>query len=349
MTRFLPRDAGVLATLALLLASALWASSFVVLKMAFAVYDPMVVIFGRMLVGSLLFLALWRNFRTVKYQPGDWKPLLFMAFCEPGMYFVFEALALENTDAGQAGMIVALLPLMVAAAARIFLGERVSPRTWAGFTLALAGAAWLSLDAVSTATAPNPALGNFLEFLAMVCATGYMITLKRMSVRYSPLFLTAIQAFFGTAFYFPLLFLPSTAMPTIFDPLGVGAIVYLGAFVTLAAYALYNYGTSKIPASQASAFTNLIPVVTLAMGWAVLGERLTLWQYAASGLVLFGVVLSQDRKGRRERRARELAAQPLTPAGTDGPVAAVAALELGGEPGGELNGGLGEIPGQEQP
>lgn len=300
MTRFLPKDAVMAATLSLLLASALWASSFVVLKLAFRVYDPMVVMFGRMLVGSLIFLLLWRNFRTVNYQPGDWKPLLFMVLCEPGLYFVFEALALENTDAGQAGMIVALLPLMVAAGARVFLGERVSARTWTGFVLALTGAAWLSLGAETTSTAPHPILGNFLEFLAMACAAGYMITLKRMCVRYSPLFLTALQAFFGAVFFFPLLFLPSTAMPTAFDPLGVGAIVYLGAFVTLAAYALYNYGASKIPASQASAFTNLIPVLTLIMGWAVLGERLTPWQYLASGLVLFGVLLSQDRRSRRK-------------------------------------------------
>ncbi|ADU63226.1 MAG: DMT family transporter [Pseudodesulfovibrio sp.] len=292
-----------LALLALLLAVTLWASSFIVLKVAFTRFDPMVVIFGRMAVASLCFLFVFRRLvRTVEYRPGDWKLLLFMGVCEPGLYFIFEAMALTYTDASQAGMICALLPLMVALGARFHLGEHTSRRTFAGFALAIVGAVALSAAATPSATAPNPALGNFLEFLAMVCATGYMVTLKGLMPRYSPWFLTMIQAFIGSIFYFPLLFLPSTAMPTTFDPLGIGAILFLGVFVTILAYGFYNFGMSKIPASQASAFVNLIPVITLVFAWFMLGERLAPLQYAASAVVLTGVFLSQDRK----------AAQPAT-------------------------------------
>jgi drug/metabolite transporter (DMT)-like permease len=53
---------------------------------------------------------------------------------------------------------------------------------------------------------------------------------------------------------------------------------------------------SKIPASQASAFVNLIPVITLVFAWVFLSERLSPFQYVASGVVLAGVYLSQDRK-----------------------------------------------------
>lgn len=130
----------------------------------------------------------------------------------------------------------------------------------------------------------------------MLCAAGYMITLKGLTPRYSPWFLTMIQAFVGSLFYFPLLFLPSTTLPTEFSLVGVLSIAYLGIFVTIAAYGLYNYGMSKIPASQASAFINLIPVLTLFFGWFFLGERLNWIQYAASLLVIAGVFLSQDKK-----------------------------------------------------
>lgn len=285
-----------LPVLALLLASTLWASSFVALKIAFRHYDPMVVIFGRMFIATLCFAAFWKNFRHLNYQAGDWKWLLFMAFCEPCLYFVFEAMAIENTQASQAGMIVAMLPLMIAVGARFWLGEIISRRTIFGFVVAMVGAALLSIGAQETEAAPNPMLGNFLEFLAMVCATGYMLTLKRMCVRYSPWFLTAVQAAVGSVFFFPTLFLPTTTLPTHFSLEGVSMIVYLGAFITLGAYGLYNLGASKIPAHQASAFTNLIPVITLILGWAILGEELTMLQYAASAIVLLGVVLSQDRR-----------------------------------------------------
>ncbi|HBE94016.1 MAG TPA: EamA family transporter [Desulfovibrio sp.] len=292
-----PRTRALLPLLALVSASTIWASSFVALKVAFQIYDPMVVIFGRMLVASLCFLPGWKTLRAgFAYRKGDWKPLLFMAVCEPGLYFIFEALAIKNTDASQAGMITAMLPLLVAVAARFFLKERISPRTLGGFGLAIAGAVWLSAAAQASATSPHPALGNFMEFLAMVCATGYMISLKSLTARYTPWVLTAIQAFVGAIFYLPLACAPWTPAPTHLDPLGLAAILYLGVCVTLGGYGLYNYGMSKVPANQASAFINLIPVLTLFLGWALLGERLSFPQYAASALVLAGVVLSQDRR-----------------------------------------------------
>ncbi|WFS63706.1 DMT family transporter [Pseudodesulfovibrio thermohalotolerans] len=277
----------------------LWASSFIVLKIAFQRFDPMVVIFGRMFVASLCFLLVFKNLRRIDYQPGDWKLLAFMGICEPGLYFVFEAMALTYTDASQAGMICALLPLMVAVAARLTLKEPLKWRTVAGFCLAIVGAVILSSVAEPTATASNPTLGNFLEFLAMVCACGYMISLKKLTPRYSPWFLTMVQAFVGSAFYFPLLFLPSTELPTAFDFTGVAAVLYLGVFVSLGAYGMYNYGMSKIPTAQASAFINLIPVITLGMGFVLLGERLNWMQYAASALVIAGVYVSQDAKSKK--------------------------------------------------
>ena len=277
-------------------AMVLWASSFIALKLAFRSVDPLLVILGRMLVASCCALCFFSNFRKgFAYRRGDWKALLFMSFCEPCLYFLFEAKALENTTASQAGMICALLPLLVAIAARIFLGERISARTLTGFILAISGAVWLSASAKPESEAPNPALGNLLEFIAMLCATGYIITVKRLTSRYSPFALTALQAFVGAVFYLPVLFLPATTLPAHLDLGGVLSIVYLGIFVTLGAYGLYNYALSRVPATQASAFVNLIPVLTIMMGWLILGEAFTPIQYLAALLIFTGIFLSQGR------------------------------------------------------
>jgi drug/metabolite transporter (DMT)-like permease len=282
------------AYLGLVTAMILWASSFVALKLAFRGYDPMVVIFGRMLVASCCFLPLLPRFRIRnRFRRQDWKPLLFMAICEPCLYFIFEARALELTSASQAGMITALLPLLVAVCARWILNEALTPGMLLGFGMAIAGAGWLSLAGEATAEAPRPLLGNFLEFLAMVCATGYIISLKRLTRRYTPFFLTAVQAFVGAAFFLVILCLPSTVWPTRLAWEPTLAIVYLGAVVTLGAYGLYNYGVSRIPASKASIFVNLIPVFTVILGWLILDERFTGAQYLASALVFIGIYVSQ--------------------------------------------------------
>ena len=73
------------------------------------------------------------------------------------------------------------------------------------------------------------------------------------------------------------------------------AVIYLGAFISFGAYGLYNFGVSRIPVSQASAFVNLIPVFTVLLGWLILGEQFTPTQYLAALLILTGIFLSQDR------------------------------------------------------
>ena len=217
----------ILPQLGLVIAMVLWASSFIALKIAFRAYDPMVVIFGRMMVASICFLIVgFRLSRNVVYQKGDYKLILFMAFCEPCLYFIFEAKAILYTTASQAGMITAILPVMVMVAASLLLKETISRWSWAGGLVAVGGVCWLTLESSPAENAPNPMLGNFYEFVAMVCATGYMIALRHLPLRYSPFFLTAVQAFVGCLFYFPFLFLPGTELPAHYDlPSGL-AICY---------------------------------------------------------------------------------------------------------------------------
>lgn len=281
---------------ALLLAMLLWSSSFIAMKIALTGYDPMVMIFGRMAIASAIFLAVWRrNFSGVRYRPGDWKLLGFMTLCEPCLYFVFEAYALKYTSASQAGMIVAMMPLTVAVAARFILKEHMARSAWAGFCLAIAGVAWLSLGGESSENAPDPLMGNMLEVLAMITATGYVISAKRLSATYPPLFITAMQSLVGFVFFLPVLALPGVTLPASFPMIPTLAVLYLGVCITLGAYGLYNFGVSRLPAGQAASYINLIPVLTLLMGRMVLGDTLTPGQYVASLLVLAGVVLSQRR------------------------------------------------------
>ncbi len=284
-----------LPSLALLLAVILWASSFIALKIAFFAYDPMVVIFSRMLIASICFLIFSRRVtEALHYRRGDYKLIVFMAFCEPCLYFIFEAKAVQNTTASQAGMISALLPILVMIAAALILKEEVKAKSWLGSFIAVAGVCWLTLESSPSIDAPNPLLGNFLEFLAMVCAAGYTITLKSLTERYSPFFLTATQAFIGCFFYFPFLFLPSTSLP---NQLYLGpslAVIYLGAVVSLGAYGLFNYGVKYLPANKASSYVNLIPIFSVIMGCVILGEAFNAWQLCAGVLTIGGVYLTQS-------------------------------------------------------
>ncbi len=268
----------------------------------------MIVILGRMLVASLCFLLLGKYvFKNFRYYKGDYKLLLFMSFCEPCLYFLFEATALDNTSASQAGVITATAPIFVLAAATIFLQERYNVQSWLGAVAALAGVCWLTLESSPNETAPNPVFGNFCEILAMVCATGYTIALKSLTKRYSPLFLTALQAFMGAIFYLPIVFLPIVEKPTIIAPLPLSAIIYLGAVVTLGAYGLFNYGLKHVPAARAASYINLIPLFSVLMAWGLLGETLNIRQCLAALLIVISVWFTQKGMARVQQQKNSLA------------------------------------------
>lgn len=287
--------------MALLLAMILWGSSFVALKYSFQEMHPLMVILGRMAIASLCFLPFGRSFFRMGLRRHQLFPIVVMCLCEPCLYFLFESAALVYTAASQAAMITTMLPLMVAISAGLLLGERITGRTVCGFLVAAAGALWLSIGGEKTVQAPNPILGNFLEFMAMVCAAGYTILMKRLSKELHPFFLTGLQALAGMLFFLPVLLLPSVRVSG-FSLNGWLVVLYLGTVVSVGAYGLYNFGISRIPASQASAFVNLIPVFSIVLGFLILGERLTFWQWMASGLVFSGVLLSQDTRGTGQER-----------------------------------------------
>ena len=273
----------------LLVAMALWGSSFIALKIAFAELSPMWVICGRMVLGSLVFIAAWRWRGKIEYRRGDWKYLAGLAVCGPCL---FEAMALQNTSASQAGMITALMPLLVAVGAFIFLRERITRMSLAGFLVAVGGAIWLSVAGTADEHAPNPLLGNFFEFLAMLCAMGYTLLLKHLSQRYSAFVMTAMQAFVGAPFFL-LLALTMEPVPASISAQGLAAVVYLGVIVTVGASGLFNFAVGRLRASQASAFINLIPLFTLLIAVLMLGETLNAEQIVAAVVVFAGVALSQ--------------------------------------------------------
>ena len=148
---------------ALMVSSLLWASSFIALKLAFTSYHPMVVIAGRMMVGSLCFIFVPWVFRGVKILRQDIRPLFLMVLMEPCLYFVFEAKALVLTTASQAGMITALCPLMVSFGAFFVLGERLTLKTIAGMVISVVGRLLAEHGRPGFCCQPQSGPGQFLR------------------------------------------------------------------------------------------------------------------------------------------------------------------------------------------
>jgi drug/metabolite transporter (DMT)-like permease len=75
------------------------------------------------------------------------------------------------------------------------------------------------------------------------------------------------------------------------------AVTYLALFCSVLAFFLWNYGISRLEASKAAVFTNLVPVFTVLGAYFLLGEKIYQGQMIGGALVIFGVTLASTTKG----------------------------------------------------
>jgi len=270
-----------------------WGTSFVAIKVALVSFPPMAVMWLRMIVATVAFAPFWRRVPRPEYRAGDWKVLSAAALCIPCFYYLFEGFAVRFTTSSQAGVISAILPLMVAGGAWVLFREQLGWRAGLAIALSLVGVGVLSFAGAPQASAPNPVLGNVLELLAMVAAAGSMLAVKHLSARYDPWLLTGMQAAVGAVFFAPFALAEHPARWLAATPVAWGCVAYLGIFVSLGAFGLYNSALKTMPASRASLAVNLVPAVAMLAGWALLGEALTAWQLGACAVIVGAVVFAE--------------------------------------------------------
>lgn len=218
-----------------------------------------------------------------------------MVVFQPCLYFLFESTALTFTTSSQAGIISACLPLLVAVAAWFFLAETINHRTLLGLGVSIFGVVLLTIFQSEQANAPHPVLGNLLEVGAMISACANIILIKKLSARYDTWSLTGMQVIAGTLFFLPGIKYIIIADPSVWTLKLISLLFYLGILVSFVSFGLYNWGISKIEASRASIFINLIPVTAVLLGWLILGETLNGRQMMATMITISGVLISNKQ------------------------------------------------------
>jgi drug/metabolite transporter (DMT)-like permease len=284
----------ILPVAALLAAVCLWGVSFVGMRIVLQSLSPMSGMWCRMAAAMIVILPFAGKLKPRNYLPGDWKMLLPMTLFMPCLYFLLETNALLLSTSTQVGVISASLPVLTALGAWIFMKESIGKLALSGLCLSIGGVVLLTLSQGSGGNAPNPVLGNLMELMAMICAAANFLMVKKLSGRYSPWALTAMQIVAGFIFFLPGLFQLVGTEASVWTLELVLNLLFLGVFVSLGAFGLYNWGISRLNATMAASFINIVPVVAIITGWIVLGEALTGIQLAAAAGVIAGVMLSQQ-------------------------------------------------------
>jgi drug/metabolite transporter (DMT)-like permease len=214
-----------------------------------------------------------------------------------GLFFVALYTTLLNigeqtVSSGPASFIINVNPIITAALAMMFLGERFGRGAWLGTAVSFTG---IGLIALGEGDDLRIDAGALLILGSAFCNSITTVVQKPLFARHKALTVSAWNMVIGALLLVP--FLPSAIVQSqAASTEALVAAIYLGIVPSLIAYASWNIVLSRLPASRASNFMYCVPPVATLMGFAWLGEAPSALSLIGGVMALGGVILVNVRK-----------------------------------------------------
>lgn len=268
----------------------LWASGFAVAKVGLEHAAPLTFLAWRYgIIVALLGPAMLALRPAGPVRRRDWMHLAAVGFLIQSVYFGLAYLGLSlGVSAGTAAVIASLQPLLVVAASPFVTGERITGRSAAGFALGTAGALLVVTGGRHFEAAIEAGIALCLaSAVGMAAAVLYQ---KRFPVAVHPVTNNLVQYAVGFATILPLalFFDDNTVRWTAEFAFALGWLILANSIVAIS---LLIFMIARSEASRVSALFFLVPSVAALFGWMLLGETLSLAQWAGIALALLGIRL----------------------------------------------------------
>jgi drug/metabolite transporter (DMT)-like permease len=179
---------------------------------------------------------------------------------------------------------------------RLVLGEALRPVVYLGTAIAFAGTALLLQG--QAGHGGGSALGNFIVALGVLTLCVNQLLARRVAQAYGrPVVVTAWQLTVSAALALvAMLTLERPAQPYAgADAFVWSSIAYMAIVGTCGSFLIYNYALRHLPVGRISLFISLIAPLAAPMAAWYLGTQVTVLDYAAIAVVLFGVLLPSLR------------------------------------------------------
>ncbi len=220
-----------------------------------------------------------------------WGLVVLVIACSGPGFVLTMVTGMSLAPASDAGALApGTLPLFVALASALWLGERFTPVRLAGFAMIVFGGLVVGGGEL-LANAQAGAWRGHLLFLAASSIWAVFTVAFRLS-GLSALHAAALTAFWSSVALLPVL--PFAGISFDGAEWGEVAVMTLEQGIVVGVIALLTYGSAvtMIGPSRTAAFAALAPVLALAGGVALLGETLTPMRVAGVLVVALGVVLA---------------------------------------------------------
>lgn len=272
-----------------------WGATFLFMEIALRGMTPFWLAAGRIGFAAALTLVIWwaTGGKLWLTEERAWRSMIAVGLLSTAVPFMLLSWGLQYVTSGFAGVSMAAVALMVLPLAHVFLpGERMSLRRLAGFLTGFVGVAILiGPDAFrSTGDSLEP-LGRLACLAAAACYAVSGVTMRRMPPL-DPIGLAAMPLVIGSAVVIPAAFVQE-GVPPMPDGQTLLVVAILGLIPTAGA----NLLRVLVVRSAGPVFMTLVnyqvPVWSVLLGIAILGEPAKPTLFLALALILSGVFTSQ--------------------------------------------------------
>ena len=278
------------------LTSVLFAGSFIGGKYTTADLGPLTASLLRYIAALVCLgvLGLQQRRSSSKIERGDWYKLVLLGiFGIVGYHFFFFS-ALRHTAIANTAIINALIPIVTAAMAAIFINERLRPINYAGIAVAVCGVIVLLVKGdIHNLIGLRINLGDGFMLMAVANWVVYALLVKKLSEKYSSFTITFYATLFGT-FLLAVLAFTENFIGQIreISAASFWSIIYMGVGVSGIGYLLFNLSVAKIgPTRTAGVVYSLVPVFVAILALLFFAEAITFVMIASGGLILIGLRL----------------------------------------------------------
>ncbi len=250
----------------------------------------------RFLISAIAFLLLAATgVIHVNFRGKPLKILAATAIFEPVFYFLFETIGVGQTTTSLAGIMSALLPVVIILCETIFLHERTSTMQKLLLMLSISGVILVTVLTGNDSNQSNSVWG--IVFLALAYASGalFMICSRKSSSKFTSAEITFFMTMVGALVFNGInvtRHLSAGTITTYFDPLlkweNLLGFLFLSILSSIIATLMNNYALSRIQASSISALGGISTITSIFLGVIVNDETLFWYHYVGMVMILVG-------------------------------------------------------------
>ena len=268
-----------------------WGSTFIALAIVVRDLPPLLAMSARHVVagGVLLAFALPRGDRE---RDRIGRRQIGAALVFGGLLFVVGhgslAWAQQTVPAGVAALLIGTIPIWIVLLDRVFFGRRLPGSAYAGLVLGLVGLGFL-FDPFGEGSVDR--LGALVIVLSALSWAAGSLYSRGAPLPHRPLVSAGLASLCGGV----LLLVTSLAAGELGDVhVTQGALLALGYLIvagSLVGFTAYVWLLRVAPISLVGTYAYVNPIVAVFLGWALLGEEVTVQMAAAGAAIVVSVAL----------------------------------------------------------